>query len=302
VSIYTPESLPEHLRHGVVTIGNFDGVHRGHQALLALANRIKKQRPLGALTFSPHPVEFLYPHKNLFRLTSDQHKTQLLLENGADFVILQKLDKNFLNLSPKSFIKQILEDQLACEELVIGDDFRFGKNAHGSIADLAAQSFKLHVVPGYEINHVRCTSSAIRKYLSMADLKSAEAMLGRKFSLIGRVCSGLGLARNLGFNTANIIPPPNFALARGVYATYTRFLQNYYLSATNVGVKPSLGVESMLTVETHCLDQNLDLHDAELEIFFLEYIRKEKRFSSLETLQEQVHKDLNYIRSLAKAF
>ena len=299
---YSLDNLPKHLRGSVITIGNFDGVHRGHQALIKTLGEIKKEGYAGVLTFSPHFVEYLRPEKKLFRLSSDAQKADLLIKYGADFVVIQKLGEEFLNLSPADFINKILKEKLGARELVVGDDFCFGKNAEGSLADLAdaAQkgAFKLHIISGKKESDERCSSSAIRKYLSQGDLLSAQKMLGRCFSVQGHVKKGQGIAQGLGFGTANILPEENFGLRRGVYATFTRVNNINYPSATNVGVRPSVSETPILTIETHCLDQKLDLRDCELEIFFIKRIRDEIKFDSLEALKLQVQKDLAHIRQI----
>lgn len=296
------DDLSPEYRHGVVAIGNFDGVHLGHHELLARCFALKKDRLGGVLSFSPHPSMLLRPEKGLFCLTSDAHKAELLLANGADFVINHSINHDFLRMSAQDFINHILISKLACADVVVGDDFCFGAQALGSVSDLArvAQTgaFKLHVVEGKNIGEERCSSSAIRKYLYEGNLVRAKAMLGRSFSLRGRVKPDQGIGRTLGFSTANITPPPHFALARGVYATFTRIDGQDYASATNVGVRPSVSMVPELKVETHCLDQELDLLDKNIEIIFIERIRDEIKFDSLNALKAQVQKDLVIIRQI----
>jgi riboflavin kinase/FMN adenylyltransferase len=302
MSIYSLQNFPASMRPCVLTIGNFDGVHRGHQALINKILSIKKNYRAGALTFSPHPFHFLYPDRDFFTLTSDAHKAELLLNYGLDFVIIHELDRNFLNISAQDFISSILKEALMCKALVVGEDFSFGAKALGTIAELKSQSFDLHVLPDHLVLAKRCSSSAIRKYLIKAELDKARHFLGRPFSLRGVVKPGLALARQLGFNTANIIPDKSFALARGVYMTLSYINNNYYISITNVGVKPSINNNCQLVVETHCIDQDLDLYEAQLEIFFLKRIRDEKKFPSLEALKSQVLHDIDYVRNYAAKY
>lgn len=296
------DNLPQNFRGGVVTVGNFDGVHRGHQSLIKACCDIKKNGPVGVLTFSPHFIEFLKPELKLFRLSSDAHKVELLKRYGADFVVIQELSEEFLSMSAPDFIKKILQEKLGLRDLIVGDDFCFGRKAQGGLKDLARAAdqgaFKLHVIPGMKESGERCSSSAIRKYLSEGELLRAQNMLGRSFSLRGQVSTGQGIAQGLGFSTANIIPPANFGLARGVYATITRVNNQDYMSATNVGVRPSVSATPILTIETHCLDQKLNLASREIEIFFLKYIRQELKFDSLEALKNQVQKDITHIREI----
>jgi len=307
MSVYfSLDSLPDTVRGGAVTIGNFDGVHRGHQALIKALGETKNKRSKGVLTFSPHFVEYLQPERKLFRLSSDTQKAELLKRYGADFVVIQKLSQEFLSMSPADFIKIVLREKLACTDLVVGDDFCFGARAEGRLKDLACAAdegaFKLHVIKSKTVAGERCSSSAIRKYLSEGNLLQAQNMLGRPFSLRGQVSKGQGIAQGLGFGTANIIPEANFGLARGVYATITRVNNQNFISATNVGVRPSVSATPILTIETHCLDQKLDLASCELEIFFLKHIRPEIKFESLDALKDQVQKDLTHIRAILSGY
>ena len=298
---YDLKDVPKALQAGVLAIGNFDGVHKGHQEVIKRLCEVKLGRPAGVLTFSPHPEEFLNPQKNLFRLSSDAQKAEQLLALGADFVILHQLSQEFLALSAQEFINFILRDKLQCQELVVGDDFRFGAHALGNIGDLTQASrdnfFKLHVVGAKAHKDERFSSSAIRKYLSVGDLTSAYNLLGRNFSLRGTVSTGQGVAHKLGYPTANIIPPANFSLARGVYVSSTRICGRDYPSATNVGIRPSVSNNPVLMIETHILGHKLDLVGQELEIFFIKHIRDEIKFESLEALKSQITKDISYISS-----
>lgn len=299
---YSIDSLPRNLRGCVLTIGNFDGVHLGHQELLKAVCEIKNKRVGGVLTFSPHFVEFLKPEQNFFRLSSDAQKAELLLSHGADFVIMQKLSEEFLSMSAQEFISEVLQKKLLCEDLIVGDDFCFGQKALGRITDLVSaaknNAFKLHVIEGKNKSGERYSSSAIRNYLSTGDLDRAKALLGRSFSLRAQVSRGQGIAQSLGFSTANIIPKASFGLLRGVYASFTRVNNQIYPSATNVGFRPSVSKDLKLVIETHILDQKLDLDNLELEIFFIKYIRNEIKFGSLEALKEQVQKDITQIRQI----
>ena len=224
------------------------------------------------------------------------------LDTTALILLLCKIKYKFLTMSAADFISKVLEEKLRVADLVVGDDFSFGNKAEGRVPDLAQAAergaFRLHIITGKKESDERVSSSAIRKYLSEGCLSPAQKMLGRYFSVRGQVSKGQGLARELGFSTANIIPEANFGLARGVYATITRVNNKNYKSATNVGVRPSVSKTPIVTIETHCLDQKLALENCELEIFFIKRIRSEIKFDSLLDLKNQVHKDLVEIRQL----
>jgi riboflavin kinase/FMN adenylyltransferase len=307
-AIYTIDNFPASLHGSALAIGKFDGVHRGHQALIKATCDIDGVSSRGALTFSPHLSLFLCPDKPVFVLNTDEQKARLLFALGLDFLIVQPLSWDFLHLSYQDFIDSILIKKLGISHVIVGRDFSFGSNAKGTVKHLEiaanGNAFKLHLIDDIYINGTRCSSSAIRIFLEHGDLKSAEAMLGRPYSLFGRVSSGQGLGAPLGFATANIKPPPGFGLKKGIYATITRAYlpqgPKDFLSATSVGTRPTVTDSTEIVVETHCLDENLDLLGCDLEIFFIERLRDEQKFDTLSELKAQVSLDFTHTRQLAK--
>lgn len=227
----------------------------------------------------------------------------MLLSLGLDAVIIHPLDADFLALSPKDFVDSVLINTLKVQDVVVGEDFSFGAGASGKLADLKALTQKagmaIHVVAAINSQGKRCSSTAIREFLRAGLLDDARLMLGRPFSLRGRVEPDQRVGTTLGFSTANL-KSESFLLKRGVYATITRVYgtETYedFLSATNVGVRPSVSTGQSLVVESHCLDQVLDLNGLEIEIFFIEYVREEKKFPAVTALQEQVQKDFQVVR------
>ncbi len=299
---FSVDAVGDFLAGGALAIGNFDGVHRGHQQLLHHVLSIKGDGRGGVLSFSPHPSHFLHPERPFFYLSSPKQKAENILSTGCDAFILQPLSEEFLSLSPKQFFEEILLKKLKLKNIVVGDDFSFGKKAAGTIDDLrnfARGLMEITIVPTLFVDGIRCSSSAIREFLKDAELEKARAMLGRPFSLRGQVKADQKLGAALGFATANL-RPENFFLKKGVYASITRLHREGscedFLSATNVGVRPTVSNEPRLTVETHCLDRMLDLDNADLEIFFIDYVREENKFPSLRALQEQVQKDFQAVR------
>lgn len=297
------DDVEDFMRDGVLAIGNFDGVHLGHQALVTKVNEIKGLRPGGVLTFDPHPKHYLNRDKAFFCLSTPQHKARMLHQMGLEVVIIHPSCGNFLSLSPSQFVRSVLHEKLHIKDIVVGDDFSFGAGGRGKIADLKRLgqdcAMNIHVVPAVLIGKERCSSSAIRHYLEEGFLDHARCMLGRPFSLLGRVMPDQKKGASLGFATANL-KPKDFFLKRGVYASITRVLLEHghqdYVSATNVGVRPSVSNAQELVVETHCLDQVLDLGGREIEIFFIDHIREEIKFPSIKALQEQVQKDFQAVR------
>lgn len=298
--------MPEHYRHCAIAIGNFDGVHKGHQALIAKLRLEKKHKPGGVLTFSPHPSVLLSPKQEHFALTTDEQKIRLLRNYGVDFVIIQNLSWEFLNHSADFFIDEVLISKLAVSDVIVGDDFRFGSMALGSISDLLkradAGKYNLHVVNGLFLDTNRASSSLIRSLLRDGKVKEAQRILTRPFSLLGRVSSGQGLGGPLGFATANIAAPKGFSLAHGVYATYTRVYDTAgavdFLSATNVGTRPTITSSKEVVIETHLIKQKLNLLNKEIEIFFVERLRGEETFSSIEELRVAIDNDCKQIQRL----
>lgn len=302
------DDVPRTLHHCALAIGNFDGVHLGHQALIAQVCRIKEAGLRGALTFSPHPALLLAPAKEHFSISSDEQKARLLLALGLDFLIIYPLTREFLGLSPDAFVDQILVNKLKVSDVVVGEDFSFGAKALGKVPLLAqkaeAQGFSLHVVPDVLLHHERVSSSAIREHLSKGEVALAREMLTRPYALMGRVSSGQGLGTPLGFATANLMPPRGFGLAHGIYATMTRVYFNDgvkdFLSATSVGTRPTVTDSAQVVVETHCLDQAVNLLGLDIEIYFIAWLRDEEKFSGVAALQAQVQQDILQVRQLAK--
>ncbi len=297
------------LAHGAVALGNFDGVHLGHQALIKMANSLKVEALSGVLTFSPHPSVILHPGRAHFSLTSDEEKVRQFARLDVDVAIMQKTDEEFLRLSPENFVERILIGELGVKHVVVGEDFSFGSGARGNVLTLRKLGVPLgmltHVVPPVLVNGERCSSSAIRQYLRNGNVASANAMLDRAFSFSGTVRPGLKQGRVLGFPTANLLPPPGFDLCHGIYATITRVKSSDghqdFLSATSIGVRPTIGPNLHCLVETHVLDQDLDLYDQDLQIFFIERLRPEIKFASLEALRKQIGEDCEQIRALHHA-
>jgi riboflavin kinase/FMN adenylyltransferase len=294
----------ERLQGSVLAIGNFDGVHLGHQALLAAA-RASSCPIKSVLTFSPHPTTFTL-RQHIFSLTNDQQKARLFDALGMDIAIFQMVDPEFLSLSAEEFAVKILADVLKVDEIVVGEDFTFGAKAAGNVdylKELAAEGlFKTTVVSKIMSGQQRASSSAIRQFLRQGELHQAEVMLGRPYSFAGKVLAGQRKGKTLGFATANLAPTAGFALKNGVYASITRIRGENgvtdFPSATNVGVRPTLEGPASLTIETHVLDHEIELYEQEIEVFFIERLRDEQKFADLNELMLAVEKDLAAARRI----
>lgn len=290
----------------VVTIGNFDGVHLGHQEILSQAKIVAERKGLRCLvfTFFPHPCSVLKSDFLPSLLSTQFEKNNFLKKLGADQIIEQVFDLDFASLSAEDFFNSILLNQLKAETLVVGYDFAFGKARSGTL-DLLKKLCKkkkvnLMVVPPCKNGSIIISSSKIRELLLCGEIEIANDFLGRFFSYQGTVVKGKGRGKLLGFPTANLEWEEKLVLPYGVYATYTTINQVRYLSVTNIGVRPTF-VHSLenkngnpLVIETHLIDASCDLYDKILLIEFVSFIRKEIKFSDKKDLVQQIQKDIEF--------
>lgn len=298
-----------------VTIGNFDGVHRGHRAL------IERTRVLAAatsgrailLTFDPHPAAVLNPDATILRLTTPWERLHLAAQSGADVGVIQPFTRELAGLEAREFV-QLLKDHLGMATLVVGPDFALGKGRKGTISVLrelgAELGFAVDVVENVEVDGISVRSSTVRSALQEGNLALANNLLGRNYTLSGEVTLGDQRGRTIGVPTANVQPDPlSVVPANGVYATIARLAlptRTYlFVAATNVGTRPTVdGFHRR--VEAHLLDfppAELpdDLYGHQLTIEFVARLRDEQRFASLEALVAQIHADVAATRLLLPA-
>lgn len=280
----------------VLTIGNFDGVHRGHQALLARAGVHARRLglPLSVLSFEPTPREFFAPHSAPLRIHTLRDKCAALSEHGVQRLVLQRFDARWAAQPAEDFVRRMLVQGLGMRALVVGDDFRFGAGRGGDIALLEALvpqlGFQVEALATVEEAGERCSSTALRAALAKPDLALAARLMGRSYAVSGRVRRGLRLGRELGMPTANLPLRRPLALARGVYAVQAQVAGRYWPAVANLGVRPTLGLSACL-LETHILDQPGDLYGREMRVEFHHFLRPEQRFESLEALAAQMQRD-----------
>jgi riboflavin kinase/FMN adenylyltransferase len=243
----------------VVAIGIFDGVHVGHQAIIATAVKAKENRKspkLVALTFDPHPTAILAPEKEPARLTTLEDRIQLLQSAGADAVAVIKFDREFANLTPAEFIENILVAKLAATEVVVGENFTFGNKAAGKSKDLAAV-LPTHVVPLVESGSDVISSTRIRNLLIDGDVTQAHHLLGRRFTLSGEVIHGEARGRKIGYPTANLKAASNICIpADGVYAGWLSIPGDRWPAAISIGTNPTFPGERGRQVEAYVLDRD----------------------------------------------
>jgi riboflavin kinase/FMN adenylyltransferase len=288
----------------VLTIGNFDGVHRGHQALLKLLT--DKARALGVravvLTFEPHPREYFSPADAPARLASLREKLLLLAVCGVDRVHVCRFDARFAAQPASSFIDDTLMRGLGVRHLFIGDDFRFGARRQGDFAMLRAagerHGFGVETMPTLEVEGERVSSSAVRAALSAGELDHAARLLGRPYSIAGRVTHGDKLGRQLGFPTANIQMKHRQPALTGVYAVRVEGLADAAVAGVaNVGVRPTATDAGRARLEVHLLDWQQDCYGAHIRVHFLHKLRNEQKFPSLDALKAQIGRDAETARA-----
>jgi len=297
---------PALMRRSHLAIGNFDGVHRGHQAILDTAVQLARAAggQSGLVTFDPHPVEVLAPSKAPARLTTLERRLQLVEERGIDLVLLVPFDEQTASMEAEAFVQDVLLKTLNMHHVLVGPDCHFGRNRTGDKALLERMGeqaeFEVDGVPPTIHEGARISSSRIRKAIASGEIADANAMLGRPHRVSGNVVRGEGRGRTLGFPTANVHTPPSLLLPRtGVYHGAVHVDGDVHSAVINVGVKPTFGPDSPLGVEAHMLDHQQDLYGHEVAVSFRGRIRDEQQFSGVEALIAQVQQDIEVARRRA---
>jgi len=296
---------PSHLPpHGcVATIGNFDGVHLGHRAVIErLAIQGQQQGlPVCVVLFEPQPREFFDPENAPPRLMRLREKVDRLSELPVDYSLILRFNRALASMPPDDFIQTILIDALDVRHLVIGDDFRFGRRREGDF-NLLKQAgkkagFEVADTPSVLIDGERISSTLIREALLAGDLSRAARLLGKPYEVCGRVIHGQKRGRLMGFPTANLLMQRKNTPIRGVFAVTMRGLCELPLpGVANVGVRPTLSGDETVLLETHLLDFNGDLYGKRVEVEFHHKLREERRFNGLSELRIQIEKDITAAR------
>lgn len=291
-------NLREQHRGCVLTIGNFDGVHRGHQALLAQLCEEGRQRnlPVMVMLFEPQPLELFAADKAPARLTRLREKVRYLQQAGVDAVLCVRFDRRFAAHTAQSFVTDLLVDKLDVKFLAVGDDFRFGAGRQGDFLLLQ----KAGVEYGFDVistqtfcdDGKRISSTAIRQALSDDNLALANVLLGRPFSISGRVVHGDALGRTIGFPTANLPLKRTVSPVKGVYTVEVLGLGDKPLpGVANIGTRPTIGGLRQ-QLEVHLLDVSMDLYGRHIEVVLRDKLRNEQRFASFDALKEQIANDV----------
>lgn len=298
------ESLAGHCRGGVVTVGNFDGVHVGHQALLRETHRLASEinGPAVAVTFYPHPLQLLRPHVFQPMLTSVVHRADLLEAFGIDQVIVLMTTHPLLQLSAHDFFQQILLRQLNAQAIVEGANFGFGRNREGNVQTLQAfckeTNRRFILVPPVSVGDQPVSSSRVRAALLRGDVRTAAQLLGRPFRILGTVGRGQRRGLELGFPTANLEGLITLIPADGVYAVRVHAFGTVWAGAANIGPNPTFN-EQTRKVEIHLIDFHEDLYGQALMVDFLERLRDTRSFGSPAELMAQLRQDVDQARLLA---
>lgn len=292
----------------VVAVGNFDGVHRGHGAIIEQA--MDRSRMLGApcmvVTFDPHPQLVIGRKPSLPVLTPTDRKLELLSRYEIDAVLVIPFTLAFSRIEAESFVKTTYVDTLAIQEIIVGYSHNFGRYGHGDRLLLERLSerygFTTHIVQPIQVEGSSVNSSQIRALLSAGEITAAERMLGHPYAIAGTVVRGDGRGSQMRFPTANLEPHDPNALVpkRGVYAVRVLLDGKSFNGVMNIGIRPTFG-QDVEHCEVHILDFEGDLYDRSIEVEFVERIRDEKRFSSIEALKDQISKDVYTTYNMLKA-
>ena len=285
----------------VVTIGNFDGIHLGHRALICTAVQEAKARGCASalVTFDPHPQEIIHSQQSVSRICTTVHQLRLLEELDLDELHIIPFTKELSQMPPEEFALQFLIKRFDLAKLVIGYDFRFGKYRAGDFILLETLSqkynFSLEEVAPVQEKGQTVSSTLIRELIQEYRFAEIPSYLGRDFSIYGEVIHGEQRGQKLGFPTANIQPGITLALPNGVYVSKIIFAEKIHFGVTNVGKRPTFG-ENAITVETWLFDFDEDIYGKDLEVIPLFQLRPEKKFSSMVDLQNQIKQDIETAR------
>ena len=295
------DKLEKPFDHGVVTIGNFDGVHKGHQALFHQV--IEKAEAVNgtsiAITFEPHPIRVLKKNGHPPLITLYEQKIELISRTGIDVLICIPFTKEFAAVSAADFIKKILFDRIGMRTIIIGEDYNFGKNRQGNLEMLKTFGSRL----GFEVvladwiisadgQNKRISSTRIRKMVSAGNVEKVQHLLGRPYQIRGTVETGRNRGgKLLGFPTANVKLYDELCPKTGVYAVTVSYEGNLYKGVANIGYSPTFD-DHIYTVEVHILDFDKDIYGQRIRVNFMNRIRDEKKFSGIDALSAQIKKDI----------
>jgi riboflavin kinase / FMN adenylyltransferase len=291
-----------------LAIGVFDGVHRGHQAVISTsASHAQSENGTSVvLTFDPHPMKVLRPHDAPHLLTATPHKIALIRDLGVRHLLVIKFDKTFAATAPEDFVQQLGTHSKLLREICVGHEWSFGKDRRGNLKLLKELGEKFHFdvvgIPPVKVNGIVVSSTAVRQAVEKGDFATAAAMLGREYAILGTVKSGDKLGKKLGYPTANLSAhseqfPPN-----GVYLAEARIGGVLHHGVVNLGFRPTVSSgKSERVLEIHLLDFDRDIYGEDVEVRFMRYLRPEKKFENIDALVRQIEADVKQARELCTA-
>ncbi len=294
----------EDLEGVILTLGNFDGVHLGHQEIL---KRVVKEALLEGtqsmvFTFKPHPLKVIAPERRLYLITTEEEKEELMEALGVDILCFARFTEAFAQKHPEDFVREVIIERIGPRRLIVGYDYSFGKGRMGGIELLERMGreagFQVEVIPPFKVGDRIVSSSLIRELILKGEVREASSYLGRPYSVRGKVVKGAGRGRFLGFPTANLIPSKELLPARGVYATLVYFNGKTHKGVANVGYGPTFNTPSEPRIEVYIFDLRGDLYGKEITVHFIDRIREERAFESPSHLIKQIEEDIGKAKEI----
>ena len=297
------EKIYQRFDRPAVALGNFDGVHLGHQRIIKSAVAAAHGRCRQALvyTFDPHPRVVLNKAPEVPRITTLQERAEILEDLGIDVLVMAEFTLEFAAQSPQEFVKNILVEELGVQDIFVGADYRFGKGRLGTAETLRRvapeEGFRVHVVPAVMVGGEKVSSSRIRELITVGEIGDANRLLGRQFIIEGKVIHGHNRGKAIGFPTANLKPAPKLLPPEGVYAVYCRVRGETHPAVTNIGRNPTFK-DRRLSYEVHILDFDHDVYGEVIRVYLVERLRSEMVFSGVDQLKAQIQRDVEHSRQI----
>lgn len=287
----------------VLTIGNFDGLHLGHQAVLDTVKTIAKLHDIqsGVITFVNQPAQVLYPHKKIVQICTLKHKIKLIEKHGIDQLILLQFTKELSEKTAEEFLQE-MRQKIPFTHLILGYDATLGKDRQGDRKQIEVMSkvlgFEVQYLEPLTLHHQPISSTRIRGSIQQGDFKQASTLLGREYSIYSTVIPGLKMGRTIGFPTANLNVAALCLPPYGVYAVRVKIDGKILHGVANLGFAPTIRQDKDPTLEIYLFDTSLHLYDEAIEVFFQAYIRPEKKFDSIPELQKQIQDDIAWAKEV----
>ncbi|WP_291319133.1 bifunctional riboflavin kinase/FAD synthetase [Desulfonatronospira sp.] len=304
--VYDIDALTDKIEGSALTIGNFDGVHVGHQQLIQQVKKRAKRMGLSSIvvTFDPHPLRVLVGTKTPPFITLTQHKLELIQETGVDFILCMTFNKAIASMEPEDFVYQLLVQKLKLRELIVGYDYVFGKNRRGNFHLLQQlgqkYDFSVDQFMPVMVDEAIVSSTRIRDLVESGRVWEVRPLLGRFYSAEGRVTTGRRRGGSLlGFPTANILLQEELFPSTGVYAVWAEIAGRVHAAVANIGYNPTFG-NDYLSVEVHIFDFHQDVYNRNIKVYFVQRLRSEKKFAGIEELKAQITQDCNLARDILK--